>query len=459
MSGVKNRFERTRRATACILVIVCGLFSLSQPSSAQNTKDESAAKLFEQGDVRNGYYRLYTVAGRNLIADIPVTEDLSYIDRDAKWDTVKFNKPSVPGWVSRDYVQIENDRAIVTASILNVRLKPSIQAKIFSWLAKGYRTKVLERKNGFVRVLLPADFAVAIRADTPTEYVVQERTDAEPVKQTEPDDASLSPAAGSLSAEGSLPPAEGSEPVAGSTLAELQHLIAPGDAISLKVFGEPDLSIENVRVPQVGRVSFPLIGPVIVVGKTTSQIEESVGELLSQGYVRNPRLSVTIFSYRPIFIRGAVQNTGAFPFTEGLTIAKAIALAGGSKNSAKPQGVSILRDGKPIREGLSIDSQLQISSGDVISISEEIGVSEDQQLYIYIHGEVATPGEYIYRRGLTVEKAIVLASGFSLRASKSKITITRYAGAADKPPTKLKRVKLYTPIEPGDIIDVGASWF
>lgn len=239
-----------------------------------------------------------------------------------------------------------------------------------------------------------------------------------------------------------------------------QHLIAPGDAISLTVFGEPDLSAENVRVPQVGRVSFPLIGSVEVVGKTTSQVEQSVAELLSQGYVRNPRLSVTIFSYRPIFIRGAVANTGAFPFTEGLTIAKAIALAGGSKNSAKRQGVSILRDGNVIRQGVSINSQMQIASGDVISVDEEIGVGEDLQLYIYIHGEVIQPGEYVYRRGLTVEKAIVLASGFNLRASKKKITITRYAGVEEnQPPTKLKRVKLYTLIEPGDVIDVGASWF
>jgi len=267
-------------------------------------------------------------------------------------------------------------------------------------------------------------------------------------------------AEGSPTAEGSLM-AEGSELKQFElTATALQHLIAPGDAISLTVFGEPDLSVESVRVPEVGRVSFPLIGSVSVVGKTTSQVEVSVAKLLSQGYVRNPKLSVTISSYRPIFIRGAVDNTGAFPFSEGITIAKAIALAGGSKNSAKRQGVSILRDGKIIQDGLSIDSQQKILSGDIISVDEEIGGSDDQQLYIYIHGEVAEPGEYSYRSGLTVEKAIVLASGFSLRASKRKITVTRYAGVEDnQPPVKLKRVKLYTPIKPGDIIDVGASWF
>lgn len=242
--------------------------------------------------------------------------------------------------------------------------------------------------------------------------------------------------------------------------AERLHLIAPGDAISLVVFGEPDLSIENVRVPESGRVSLPLIGSVAVKGKTTAQVEQNVAALLSEGYVRNPRLSVTIFSYRPIFIRGAVRSTGAFPYTEGLTVAKAIALAGGSKNSAKRNGITILRDGNTVEKGLSVDSLALVDSGDVITVEEEVGVSEDETAYVYLHGEVAQPGAYVFSRDLTVEKAVVLAGGFSLRASRKKISLTRYVGVeANQEPIRLRRVKLYTPVEPGDIINVGASWF
>ena len=77
-----------------------------------------------------------------------------------------------------------------------------------------------------------------------------------------------------------------------------------------------------------------------------------------------------------------------------------------------------------------------------------------------MHGEVASPGEYKFRKGLTVEKAVVLAGGFTLRASRKKISITRYLDKDEaEEPDKFKRVKLYTPIQPGDVIDVGASWF
>ena len=113
-----------------------------------------------------------------------------------------------------------------------------------------------------------------------------------------------------------------------------------------------------------------------------------------------------------------------------------------------------------IQEGLSLDSQYQIASGDVITIEEEVGVSDDESLFIYLHGEVANPGEYRYRRGLTVEKAIVLAGGFTIRASKKKIRVTRYVNVEeDQEPEKLKNVKLYTPVMPGDIISVRASLF
>ena len=176
--------------------------------------------------------------------------------------------------------------------------------------------------------------------------------------------------------------------------------------------------------------------------------------------MRNPRLSVTIFSYRPVFIRGAVRETGSYPFTEGLTVAKAIALAGGSKNSANTKGVNVSRDGKLIEQNLSINSEVEIASGDVISVAEEIGVGEEASSFIYLHGEVPSPGEYPYRKGLTVEKAIVLAGGFTIRASRKKISVTRYADQDENgKPKRLRRVKLYEPIEPGDVIVVGASWF
>jgi polysaccharide export outer membrane protein len=396
---------------------------------------------------------------------------------------VRFNQATVPGWVSQEYVDITSGRVSITASILNLRSQASTSSLIVDRLPHGYSSRVLDRKNGFLKILAPSSLVVALRKSDLSKQGIKSSpswsvNDGDNITPDAPQKALGSRRNQNVDVNVDQAPIDSKQTIkaapqnnetvqstmdllaAPKRVSEKSHIIAPGDAISLVVFGESDLSIQNVRVPQGGQVSLPLIGAVSVAGKTTNEVEKDVYKLLSQGYVRNPRLSVSIFSYRPIFIRGAIRETGSFPFTEGLTIAKAIALAGGSKNSANKNGVSILRDGNVILDSLSIDSQVEVSSGDVISVSEEFGVSEDQATYVYLHGEVASPGEYLYRRGLTVEKAVVLAGGFTLRASRKKVSVTRYINKEEgEEPERLKKVRLYTPVQPGDIIDVGASWF
>jgi len=464
-------------AVAVIAALSANHLAFSQATGTLSQDDVSAilAEIESQNKTRS----VFGVSDREKIAEIPFESQFKVVSSLGNWRIVEFNQPTVPGWISNDYVSIANGRATVTANRLNMRIKPSIASPVLVQLIRGYESVISGRKNGFIRVLAPRDFRVAIFSGSdlvaePNIAVVKDSkwsTGRDTV-----DDIDRTDQGSNLEVHGSELPKRSRIPAESTSISkpndtigkvdtdvkqpERLHVIAPGDSVSLLVFGESDLSVENVRVPQSGRVSFPLIGSVAVVGRTTPQVEQSVAELLAQGYVKNPRISVTMFSYRPIFIRGAVRQTGSFPFTEGLTVGKAIALAGGTKNSAKPNGVSILREGDVIGQSLSIDSQAAVQSGDVISIEEEFGVQEDDATYIYLHGEVASPGEYKFRRGLTVEKAIVLAGGFTLRGARNKISVTRYADiGADQEPDKLKKVKLYTPIKPGDIINVGARWF
>lgn len=467
----------------CLLTIsLCLAVSCLSVVSAQSSPiDTDVDALLAEIQSHQETRVVYNAIGGFKVADVSVAYPFKVIERRGDWRLVQFNRHLVAGWVSSDYVSIDGGTATVDASNLNVRIEPTATGRIITTVPRNYQAKVQAQRAGFVRLLLPSDRYFAIKKESvpSTSLATQQnvlgssppesatvansqvsKTQRNEVKQT--DTAADRAKIISPSAKEQPQTAKSSNSAVPNNAQDgaRLHKISPGDAVSLLVFGEQDLSIQNVRVPQSGRVSFPLIGSVLVAGKTTDEVEQSVADLLSQGYVRNPRLSVTIFSYRPVFIRGAVRETGSYPFTEGLTIAKAIALAGGSKNSAKIGGVSVSRDGQLVEQGLNIDSEVEVSSGDVISITEEVGVSEDAASYIYLHGEVPSPGEYLYRRGLTVEKAIVLAGGFTIRASRKKISVTRYTEQDDNgKPKRLKRVKLYEPIEPGDVIVVGASLF
>lgn len=236
------------------------------------------------------------------------------------------------------------------------------------------------------------------------------------------------------------------------------YLLTPGDIVSISVFGEPDMLLSNQRIGENGFISFPLIGQVMIKGKTTQQIENTIESMLSKGYLRDPKVNVVINAYRPLYVRGAVNAPGSYSFTEGLTIAKVLTLAGGVAKDAVPDTLKLYRNDELFLQNLTIDNQTPIQPGDILTVEAGVDADEKVTSFIYLHGEVNSPGEYKYRTGLTVEKAIALAGGFSPRASRKKIDITREI--ADKEiPEKIKRAKLFFDLQPGDVIHIGASWF
>jgi polysaccharide export outer membrane protein len=73
----------------------------------------------------------------------------------------------------------------------------------------------------------------------------------------------------------------------------------------------------------------------------------------------------------------------------------------------------------------------------------------------FILGEVNNPGQYPYVANMTAEAAVAIAGGFSPRANKSKIELTRNA-----PGQQVHgQVPLNYPLRPGDTVVVKERWF
>jgi polysaccharide export outer membrane protein len=73
----------------------------------------------------------------------------------------------------------------------------------------------------------------------------------------------------------------------------------------------------------------------------------------------------------------------------------------------------------------------------------------------FILGEVTAPGQYPYVPGITAESAVAIAGGFTPRAQRSTVKLTRNYPAG--PLTS--DVPLVTPLKPGDTILIGERWF
>ncbi len=73
----------------------------------------------------------------------------------------------------------------------------------------------------------------------------------------------------------------------------------------------------------------------------------------------------------------------------------------------------------------------------------------------FILGEVTTPGQYPYVPNMTAENAVAIAGGFSPRAKKGTVELTRNMGGQQIH----QQVPLGYPLRPGDTVMVGERWF
>jgi polysaccharide export outer membrane protein len=160
--------------------------------------------------------------------------------------------------------------------------------------------------------------------------------------------------------------------VSGAAHAEgnASYKLASGDVIRISVFGEPDLSFDELRLTDAGSFSYPFIGEVQARGKTATEIEQILAGQLRGDYLVDPRVSVSVLTYREFFISGEVKKPGGLPFQPGLTVRRAAALAGGLTERASEKRISIIRDSNPDRTPEPATMDTPVMPGDTITIEQ-----------------------------------------------------------------------------------------
>lgn len=148
------------------------------------------------------------------------------------------------------------------------------------------------------------------------------------------------------------------------------YQVDTGDGISVTVYGEPDLSIKDERVKGNGTISYPLIGAIQVRGLTAPELQDRITEKLADGYLKQPNVTVNIETYRMFFIKGEVKNPGGYSFQDGLTIEKAVALAGGFTERASKGSITVFRDGDAADSERKAAPTTRIRPGDVVTVGE-----------------------------------------------------------------------------------------
>lgn len=192
-----------------------------------------------------------------------------------------------------------------------------------------------------------------------------------------------------------------------------EYRISAGDTLEVATWGYEDLS-RTVIVRPDGNISLPVVGELRAQGSTPDELARQVARALSR-WVKNPRVSVIVksFAQHQVFVLGAVERPGAYPLQPGLTVAEAIALAGGFTLNADRHRLSVLRRAggqdvkfyvsftdNPSREDSAVRFVLQ--PGDNLIVPEAT---------ITVTGAVARPGVYPIGTLRYLEEALATAGG------------------------------------------------
>ena len=157
--------------------------------------------------------------------------------------------------------------------------------------------------------------------------------------------------------------------------------LRPGDIIRLQIWREPDLSGE-FPVDETGAVVLPRLGPVTVAGESPDSLKARLVRAY-EGFLNHSSINVTLL--RRLQILGAVRNPGLYPVDATMTVADAIALAGGTTSQGSPNRIELVRGGERLAGRLSRNTTIigsQIQSGDQIFVPERSWISRNTGVVI-----------------------------------------------------------------------------
>lgn len=148
-----------------------------------------------------------------------------------------------------------------------------------------------------------------------------------------------------------------------------KYRLASGDVISINVLGEDDLKLK-VRLTDAGTIQYPVLGEIRVRGMTMGDLVKYVTDGLKGRYLVDPKVTASIDEYRPFFINGEVRSPGNYPFVPGLTVFKAVSIAGGFKDRASKSKMFVIRDGLLSQNREKVELDTKVFPGDILTIEE-----------------------------------------------------------------------------------------
>jgi polysaccharide export outer membrane protein len=240
-----------------------------------------------------------------------------------------------------------------------------------------------------------------------------------------------------------------------------EYPLGPGDIVKITVYNNPDLTTE-AQVSESGTINFPLLGDIKLGGLSKVAAENMLSrELVKRKFLNTAQVNVLVTNYRALqaSVLGEVKAPGKFTIFPQSTITDLLAQAGG----ITPEGSRIVTlvqqtaDGKQVSREIDLDSVL--ASGEV---GANLPVKNNDIIYVtkapmfYIYGEVRKPGAYRLEPNMTVQQALSVGGGLTVRGTERGLKINRKQAGGT---VTTINANAATVLKENDVVTVAESWF
>jgi len=202
------------------------------------------------------------------------------------------------------------------------------------------------------------------------------------------------------------------------------YIIGPEDVLEVQVWERKDLN-QTVFVRPDGRTSLPLVGEIMVAGKTIQDLQDHLAKVYEKT-VQSAVVTVIVreIKSRPVYFVGGFGRPGPIQLTREMTLMQAVSVVGGVVPGGDAENGYVLRGDKRIavdfykllqKGDLSQNTRLEPGDTVVVPIAD----------LVYVQGEVRAPSPLKYTTDLTLLKAITQTGGFTPLAASGRVDLLR----------------------------------
>jgi polysaccharide export outer membrane protein len=155
----------------------------------------------------------------------------------------------------------------------------------------------------------------------------------------------------------------------------------PGDKLIVGVYDDPKLLPQEITITPDGSITYPMVGELMVGGKTTGQVRTELEAKLKK-FISEPIAIVLVTDVKGnvAYVVGQVNKPGQIVMNPSINVLQALSMAGGGNPYAKLDSIIIIRTAAggvqrvlpfkygQVTAGKDLQQNIVLESGDVVVV-------------------------------------------------------------------------------------------